>query len=78
MIHAAIEAAATINVRPATTLMACPVNWPALPFIMAIPRPITTNTPIGNATSEMNQSPNSFNFVANVQLPIHHQQLVLY
>ena len=42
--------------------MACPVNWPALPFIMAIPRPMTTNIPNGRATSEMNQSPSSFYF----------------
>ena len=35
---------------------------------MAIPRPMIPNTPIGNATSEINHSPNSFNFVAIVQL----------
>ena len=62
MIHAAIEAAATITVRPATALTAYPVNWPELPFIIVIPRPIITNTPSGSAISEIINSPNSVNF----------------
>ena len=75
MIHAAIEAAATINVRPATALTAYPVNWPELPFIIVIPRPIITNTPSGSAISEIINSPNSVNFLPIVQLLYQKQML---
>ena len=35
---------------------------------------MTTNIPNGRATSEMNQSPSSFNFEAKFKPLIHHQR----